>query len=129
MSQRDDINLADCIFLTGRITFIGYAIRANRKKEAKEYIESFGKSLEAKFAVPFKRKVDGEILNSDRFSKLPDSDDIFEFKCFGQPCILCFKFEGGWWLTHGYNRKSNRTPKRQIQRAEQIKEEHIKRFS
>lgn len=129
MSQKADIHLDDYIFEEGRTTFIGYAVRENGKKEAEKYIDSIGKRLKTKFAVPFRRKVNGEILNRDRFSKLPGSDDIFEFKCFGKPRILCFKFEGGWWLTHGFNKKSNRTPKREIQRAEQIKKEHIKRFS
>ena len=129
MSQKADINFAHYIFETGRTTFIGYAVRANGNKEAEEYIDSIGKSLKAKFAVSFRRKVNGEILNRNRFCKLPGSDGIFEFKCFGKPRILCFKFVGGWWLTHGFDKKSNRTPKKEIQRAEQIKKEHIKRFS
>jgi phage-related protein len=127
MPRKADI-VRDLIFERGSRCNIGYALRCNGQTEAKEYIENLNDTIQASFAALFRRIKEGEILTQERFRKLQDSDDIFEFKHRKGHRIPTFKYKGTWWLTHGFLKKGQKTPKTQIRRAEQIKKEHMSLF-
>jgi phage-related protein len=61
------------------------------------------------------------------FYQSSDGTQIFEFKV-NDGRILCFFFAGGRLvLTHGFIKKSNKTPKVEIARAESIKSDFMGR--
>ena len=75
-----------------------------------------------KFAALFARMGDtGKIWNERKFKHLTETDQIFEFKVEADR-ILCFFFIGRRLiLTHGFRKAGEKTPKREIDRAEACK--------
>ncbi len=65
----------------------------------------------------------GKISNEQKFKHLTGTDQLFEFKA-DQGRVLCFFFVGKRViLTHGFSKKSDKTPKGEIDRAEKTKAE------
>lgn len=95
---------------------------------AEEWLESQTIKVQQKFAAIFAWIGDhGRIFNEEKFKHLTGSDQIFEFKV-NDGRILCFFFAGGRLvLTHGFIKKSNKTPKVEIARAESIKSDFMGR--
>lgn len=77
---------------------------------------------DAPFAALFSRMGDtGKIWNERKFKHLAETDQIFEFKVEADR-ILCFFFVGRRLiLTHGFRKAGDKTPKREIDRAEAYK--------
>jgi phage-related protein len=57
-----------------------------------------------------------------QFKKL--DGDIFEFKRH-QIRIGCFQVSRRWFLTHGFRKKQDKWPKVELDRAKQIRLEHL----
>lgn len=95
---------------------------------AEEWLEDQKVKLQQKFAALFAWIGDhGKIFNERKFKHLTGSDQIFEFKV-DDGRVLCFFFMGGRLvLTHGFVKKSDKTPKGEIERAESIKADFIRR--
>ena len=95
---------------------------------AEEWLESQTIKVQQKFAAMFAWIGEhGRIFNEEKFKHLTGSDQIFEFKV-NDGRVLCFFFAGGRLvLTHGFIKKSNRTPKVEIARAESIKSDFMRR--
>ena len=95
---------------------------------AEEWLDSQKMNIQQKFAALFAWIGDhGKIFNERKFKHLTGSDQIFEFKVDGGR-VLCFFFIGGRLvLTHGFIKKSDKTPKGEIERAESIKMDFIRR--
>jgi phage-related protein len=95
---------------------------------AEEWLESMPLDIQQKFAALFAWMGDhGRINNEQKFKHLTGSDQIFEFKA-GQGRMLCFFFVGQRViLTHGCIKKSKKTPKGEIERAEALKQEFTSR--
>lgn len=89
---------------------------------AEEWLDSIDQKSQVKFAALFKQLGDiGKIWNEQKFKHLEGSDQIFEFKV-DNGRILCFFFVGQRViLTHGFVKKSAKTPKGEITRGEKIK--------
>ena len=67
----------------------------------------------------------GKIYNVQKFKHLAGSDQIFEFKA-DSGRVLCFFFVNKRIiLTHGFSKKSQKTPKGEIERAEALKQYFI----
>ena len=67
----------------------------------------------------------GPFWNSYKFKKLKGSDDIWEMKPSAQVRLLGFihpSKEKIFVLTHGFIKKQNRTPRREIDKAERARE-------
>lgn len=124
MSQKTDIRISDYLVVNGQQSYVAYALRENGKKEAEKYYDDLGKSIQASFMRKFELVADGEQLPAKQFKKLPGTDDLFEFIHYGFERIYCFKDFGGWWLTHGFDKKVRKTPPAQTNRGKKIKEEH-----
>jgi phage-related protein len=127
MPKKADITIQDCIFFRGTGSSIGWAVRANGKKEAEIYWNRLEKREQVGFLRAFEEMVSvGRIFNQQRFRKLEGR--IFEFKYVTGARILCSSYDRVWWLTHGYTKQSQKTPPNEIRRANQIMKEHIERF-
>jgi phage-related protein len=63
----------------------------------------------------------GKIFNEQKFKHLSGTDQLFEFKA-DQGRVLCFFFVGKRViLTHGFAKKSDKAPTREIEKAEKVK--------
>lgn len=76
--------------------------------------------------------IDLEKIPSTYFKKLQNTDDIWECRIkFSSNIyrILCFFDKGSLViLTHGFTKKSQKIPKREITRAEEIKKDYSRRI-
>lgn len=80
---------------------------------------------QAKMAALFQRLADfGKIHNREKFKKLVDSHNIYEFK-HNQIRIGCFQCGKVWFLTHGFIKKKDDWPPAEVTRAERIRTEHL----
>lgn len=89
---------------------------------AEEWLELQSPKMQQKFAALFMMLGNvGRIYNEQKFKHLAGTDQLFEFKA-DQGRVLCFFFVGKRViLTHGFLKKSDKTPKGEIERAEKIK--------
>ncbi|MEP6959810.1 MAG: type II toxin-antitoxin system RelE/ParE family toxin [Nitrospirota bacterium] len=95
---------------------------------AEEWLEQLPLAIQQKFAALFARMGDtGKIWNKRKFKHLTEMDQIFEFKVETDR-ILCFFIAGRRLiLTQGFRNAGNKTPKREIERAEMYKQEFEER--
>ncbi|NOT96628.1 MAG: hypothetical protein HOP00_10015 [Nitrospira sp.] len=91
---------------------------------AEVWLEQLPLGGQQKFAALFARMGDtGKIWNERKFKHLTETDQIFEFKVEADR-ILCFFFIGRRLiLTHGFRKAVEKTPKREIERAEACKQD------
>jgi len=67
----------------------------------------------------------GPPVNKEKFKKLDGSDGIWEFKT-SKLRVLCFRDEGSFIVcTHGFVKKTNKTPKKEINQAEKEKRKYF----
>jgi phage-related protein len=68
----------------------------------------------------------GPLHNDTKFKDLPGSDELYEFKTTGGLRLFCFWDDGSLIIcTHGYIKGSQKTPKREIERAEQMRKAYL----
>jgi phage-related protein len=69
---------------------------------------------------------EGPPKNTEKFKPLTGSDGIYEFKT-SKLRVLCFKDDGNYIIcTHGFVKKSQKTPKKEITKAEDKKKDYFK---
>ena len=97
-------------------------------------VEDFLDSLDSKTAqkVTWVLKLieDIDIVPRQYFQKLPDTADIWECRIQYSTMIyriLSFFDNGTLVLTHGFTKKTQKTPKSEIERAERYKADYVKR--
>lgn len=107
----------------GQYFFVECAIRTNGNSESKDFLDSLDNSQRAKILKVINRYADfGKIFNKEKFKKVGGS--IFEFKDF-QTRILMYQCDRRCIvLTHGFIKKGGRTPKKEIDKANQIMGEY-----
>ncbi len=108
----------------GAVLRIEFYVTPNGTAPAEEWLERLPLTAQQKFAALFARMGDtGKIWNERKFKHLAETDQIFEFKVETDR-ILCFFFVGRRLvLTHGFRKTGDKTPKREIERAEAYKKE------
>ena len=94
--------------------------------EAEEYLSKVEQKIQFKILNSIQKTETG--FKGDWFTKLKETDGIYEFrerdsKYFYR--ILAFWEETLILATHGFNKKTNKTPKSEIKRAESIKETYF----
>ena len=106
----------------GPVFRIEFYVAPNEVAPAEEWIEQLPLTAQQRFAALFARMGDtGKIWNERKFKHLTETDQIFEFKVEADR-ILCFFFVGRRLiLTHGFRKSGDKTPKREIERAESYK--------
>ena len=119
MYQADD----QWLVANGTWGSIRYAVRENGKALAKEFIDALDDPQKRKLSALFEKMANfGIIRNRTKFKKV--SGDIFEFKRH-QIRIGCFRVERTWYLTHGFFKKTDRWLSSELQRANDIRSEHL----
>jgi len=127
MSNKPVIDFEYDPIIKGPCAIVAYARRANGRKPAKDYIRNLEQEDQAKMSKSFSRiAATGRIWNEERFRKLGGtSGKIYEFKVHPGRRVLCFQQGKTWYLTHGFDKQTGKTPPKEIQRAEAIMGEYL----
>lgn len=121
MGSKDD----NPIIVKGAARTVEYARDANGDMLAKEFFDGLEPNEKRRLLVLFERLAEaGRVSNTRQFRKL--EEDIWEFKR-GQIRFGCFQVGARWLLTHGFIKKKDRCPPKEIKRAKRIRTEHIER--
>ncbi|MDF0674190.1 MAG: type II toxin-antitoxin system RelE/ParE family toxin [Nitrospira sp.] len=112
----------------GMVLRIEFYVASNGIMPAEDWIDQLPHAAQQKFAALFVRMGDtGKIWNERKFKHLTETDQLFEFKVEADR-ILCFFFVGRRLiLTHGFRKTGDKTPKREIDRAEAYKKDFERR--
>jgi phage-related protein len=105
-------------------------IKVRFLEEAETYFLSQNEKIQQKFLVSFEKTEAG--MKGNWFEKLKNSDGIYEFRQVDhQKFYRIFAF----WdseekdtlivATHGFDKKTNKTPQKEIKKAEQIKKRYF----
>jgi len=104
---------------------IRYAVLSSGKMPSKDYLESLDWRERIKMESRLENMAtNGTIKNNQKFRKL--EDEIWEFKS-DQHRMPCFQVSNCWILTHGFVKKSDKTKRKEIDRAKKIMKEHMER--
>lgn len=108
----------------GAVFRVEFYVAPGGAAPAEVWLEQLPLGGQQKFAALFARMGDtGKIWNERKFKHLTETDQIFEFKVEADP-ILCFFFIGRRLiLRHGFRKAGDKTPKREIDRAEVCKKD------
>jgi len=112
------------VFCSGRWGSIILAQRRDGSSPAENFLESLKVSDQAKMLALLQRAADmgwQNLNNAEKFKKI--ADGWFEFKCH-QIRMPCFCNGRNLILTHGFIKKKDDFPAREIKHAELIKVEH-----
>jgi phage-related protein len=113
---------------SGRVLSIA-ALTDGKKCPACDFIEKLRESDQKKVIQLLKRAADhGLLRNEEKFRKLK-GHELWEFKSY-QVRLLCF-MDGGSLiiLTHGFIKKTNKTPHTEIEKANRLKIVYLKERS
>jgi phage-related protein len=100
------------------------------KCPVQEFIDSLPGKVAQKIVWVLKLLEDLEIVPSSYFKKLGGTEEIWECRIqFGSNTyrIFCFFIDNSVILTHGFIKKSQRTPTYEIERAEAYRRDFFKR--
>ena len=104
---------------------VEYARRGDGAMEARDWLESQDATIQSRFDHLFRKIASvGKIANTEQFRKL--QGQIWEFKRGGDR-IPCFRIANSWCLTHHFKKSGQKCPKKEIERAELIRSEHLAR--
>jgi phage-related protein len=113
------------VVATGAMRTIEAAVCLDGNSPAQEFLDQLAEADQQKLAALFARMADhGVVTNEEKFKKLEGA--IWEFKS-SQIRIPCFQDGRAWVLTHGFLKKKQKAPKREIERAERIMHEDQQR--
>jgi phage-related protein len=113
---------ADIMMVSGSWGRVACAARANGSVPAKEFFDGLVREEQAKVLSLFHRMAEiGRITNTEQFRKV--QGDVWEFKKF-QIRFSCYQVERTWFLLHGFRKKQDRWPRREIDTALAILNEH-----
>lgn len=117
-------------FATSHINIYGQDKTKNRiLGYAREFFSSLPEKVQQKITYNF-LKIEGGEINKDIFKKLEDTE-IWEFRTlFNGTCYRFFAFwdtelEALVVATHGIVKKTQKTPKKEIKKAEAIRKEYF----
>ncbi len=121
------MNLSKLAF-EGEIFRIEFYVAAGGACPAEDWLEKQSPKMQQKFTALFVMLGNvGKIFNEQKFKHLTGTNQLFEFKA-DQGRMLCFFFVGKRViLTHGFSKKSDKTPRGEIMRAEIIRGDFFER--
>ena len=111
------------VLYKGHIFTVECAIKENGNSESEVFFESLDDSNKAKIVRIIKRFADiGKIFNNEQFRKV--EGPIWEFKNYQTRVLMYHCPNHCIALTHGFIKKGPKIPKKEIDRANQIKREY-----
>lgn len=121
--------MANQILCAGRRIKIEFAVRSNGTMPAKDFYDNdLSEEERIKLKPPFTRLADdGHVANRERFKKVEGTKELWEFKLHQVRMPGFFLPGGRFILTHGLRKKQDKLPKGEIDIAEKIRAEHVKR--
>ncbi len=103
---------------------------ADGKCPVQEFLDSLPGKVAQKIAWVLRLLEDMDIVPASYFKKLAGTEDIWECRIqFGSNAyrIFCFFMNNSVILTHGFVKKSQKTPVGEIERAEAYRRDFFKR--
>ena len=101
-----------------------YAVAKNQECLVQEFIDELQEADRKKIVALLKRAADhGLPINSEKFRGIRNTD-LWEFKSYQVRILCAFERERIIILTHGFIKKSRKTPKSEIVRAERLLKEY-----
>ena len=114
----------------GTVLRIEFYVVPNGTTPAEEWLEQLSVAAQQKFAALFVPMGDtGKIWNERKFKHLTGTDQLFEFKVDADRILYFFFVGRRLILTHGFRKAGDKTPKREIDRAEAYKNDFEGRVS
>ena len=111
------------ILFKGACFTVEYAIQTNGISESQEFIENLDVQKKVKILAIIKKYANTGIIRSkEKFKKI--KGDIWEFKQFQTRILMYHCDHSCIALTHGFIKKSPKTPKNQIEKANRIIKEY-----
>lgn len=121
----------NCYFCSRFTKYMGeYRIKVVLLDEALAFVRSLPIKVQEKIVYNYK-KIENGLISKELFKKLDDSE-IWEFRTlYNGNCYRLFSFwdtetETFIIATHGIVKKSQKTPLKEIAKAEKIREEYFK---
>ena len=119
---------------TSKLVYEGVALRLEfyvsetGESPAEKWLESQPLGRQEKFAALFAWMGDqGKIWNERKFKHLTGSDQIFEFKSEDGRVLCFFRVGKRLIITHGFSKRGDKTPKGEVELAETIKRDLLRR--
>jgi phage-related protein len=103
---------------------------ADGKCPVEEFLDSLSGKVAQKIVWVLRLLEDMDIVPVSYFKKLAGTEDIWECRIqFGSNAyrIFCFFLNNSVVLTHGFIKKSQKTPAREIERAEAYRRDFFRR--
>ena len=103
---------------------------ADGKCHVQEFLDSLPGKVSQKIVWVLRLLEDMDIVPASYFKKLAGTEDIWECRIqFGSNAyrIFCFFMNNSVVLTHGFVKKSQKTPAGEIERAEAYRRDFLKR--
>ncbi len=113
------VNSSSRLVYDGAVLRIEFYVAPNGVAPAEAWLEQLPRGSQQKFAALFVRMGDtGKIWNERTFNHVTETDQLVECNVDADR-ILCFFFIGRRLiLTHGFRKRGDTTPPREIERAE-----------
>jgi phage-related protein len=103
----------------------------NGKCPTQEFLDSLPDKVAQKVVWVFKLIQDLEIIPSTYFKKLEATEDLWECRVqlgsYAYRFLAFFSKNSVVVLTHGFSKKSQKTPRKEIERAEAYKKDFMRR--
>ena len=102
----------------------------NQKCPVEEFLDSLSTKAAKKITWVLKLLEDLEVVPAQYFSKMPGTEEIWECRVkLGSNIYRIFSFWDGAKiiLTHGFIKKTQKTPKNEIERAESYRNDYLTR--
>lgn len=121
----------DQVAVSGRARTVAYAKDSQGRMPAKDFLDqtsgsdSLSKVEKRGMYHIFRLMADnGKIANAEQFRK--ERGEIYGFKKY-QARFAAFQVGSVWYLTHGFKKKKDKWPEAELDRADRIRSEHLRR--
>jgi len=121
----------DQIAVSGPARTVAYATDGQGRMPAKDFLDQTGGSdalsdVEKRGMYHLFRLMatSGKIVNREQFRK--ERGEIYGFKKY-QARIAAFQVGTVWYLTHGFKKKKDKWPEAELDRADRIRSEYLRR--
>lgn len=121
MNNLDDHPLA----VQGSWGEVRFFVSSNGGSVGREYFNGLSEVERRRFDLQFRKIATiGRLFNEDHYKKIEGIDAIYEFKTRNHR-MMTMQWRRTWFLLNGFPKQSRKTPRREIERARNLKNEVI----